>query len=47
MHDMLCQFGVEFKILDTVQTFTFGDGVRKASMGSVQGDLFLGDGPQK
>ena len=43
-YDMEQQHDIEFDLKETMRNFTFGDGQRKSSMGTMVGDIFLGDG---
>ena len=45
-YDMKEKYDLDFDLVQTTRAFTFGDGQRKSSMGSMTGEIFLGGDKQ-
>ena len=45
-YDMKVKYDLDFDLVSTTRVFTFGDGERKRSMGSMTGEIFLGGDKQ-
>ncbi|CAK0860660.1 unnamed protein product [Prorocentrum cordatum] len=47
IYDMEEKHNIRFDVVERTRHFTFGDGRRKSSMGTMTGAIFLGDGQEK